>query len=227
VAVDYRQTGVDYRQTGVSYRGVQDAAVAPAVVAGVAAVPSPTVSGDAGVAPGVVTATAAVLASTVSGAAGVSAATIVAVAAVPSATAAGHANVTAGVVAAAGAVPAATASQTASVTPDTIPALAAVPTPDQVRRVTLDTTNTLPSLAKGDTDYRPLTAANRLARHYSPRAKGVNVWIASGAVTTTQPSDNTTITRTLYGGHEGPDDLTETESDLLAAAGYRIDVEAA
>jgi len=227
VALDYRQTGIDYRQTGASYQGSLDAAVTPAVVAAVTAAPSPTVAGAADATVGVVAATAAVLAPTVSGAAGVSAATIAAVAAVPSAAAAGHAEVAAVTVAAVAASPAAQASQTANVTPDTIPSLVAVPSPDQVRRVTLNTTNTLPTLAKGEPDYRPLAAANMLARHYSPRSKGVNVWIASGAVTTTQPADPDTITRTLHGGHEGPDDLTDTEADLLATAGYRIDVEAA
>ena len=91
------------------------------------------------------------------------------------------------------------------------------------------TTNTLPNLAKGETDYQPHAAKNRLARFYAPRAKGGNVWILSDTtVTTTQPmteADIATITRTLYGGHDYPDDLSETEAALLVAAGQSVDVE--
>ena len=69
----------------------------------------------------------------------------------------------------------------------------------------------------------------RLARFYAPRAKGGNVWILSDTtVTTTQPmteADIATITRTLYGGHNYPDDLSETEAALLVAAGNTVDVE--
>ena len=253
MAADYRQTGVDYRDAVRNYYGFADATVTPATIAATTAVPQVKHSLDyretgttyrqtattyagvdqsditvaATVTPATVVAVATVPAHTLAVGVTLAAGTIAATTTAPSPTIVAEAVVAAGVVTGISAVPSAQASQTANATPSPVAALAGIGALTSLRCVILDTTNTLPSLAKGDTDYRPLTAANRLARHYSPRAKGVNVWIASGAVTTTQPSDNTTITRTLYGGHEGPDDLTETESDLLAAAGYRIDVEAA
>jgi len=68
-----------------------------------------------------------------------------------------------------------------------------------------------------------------LARFYGPRARGGNVWILSDTtVTTTQPiteADIATITRTLYGGHDYPVDLSETEAALLVAAGQSVGVE--
>ena len=52
--LDYRHAGIDYRHATSDYRGSLDATVSPAVVAAVAAVPAPTVSGAATVAAGVV-----------------------------------------------------------------------------------------------------------------------------------------------------------------------------
>ena len=225
--LDYRHAGIDYRHATSDYRGSLDATVSPAVVAAVAAVPAPTVSGAATVAAGVVAASAGVPGPTVAANASVSASVVAGVSSVGSPTVSGAANAAVSTVGVVGAVPSATASQTANAAPDTVTATGGVHVADLVRRVALPTTDSLPPLASGEVGYRPLAAKNRLARFYSPRARGVNVWIADGAVTTTQPADSSTITRTLYGGHEGPDDLTDAEAELLADAGYAINVEAA
>lgn len=225
--LDYRHAGIDYRHAGGDYAGSLDASVAAVVVAGSAAVPPPGVNGDAGVAGGVVGGVAAVGEPTVAAAAGANVAVVAGTGAVGSVVVQAGAVAAVSTVSGSGALPAPTASQTANATPDTATATGLVNTPDLVRRVVLTTVDTVPPIAEGDIGYHPLEAKNRLARFHQPRARGVNVWIASGAVTTTQPSDPSTITRTLYGAHEGPDDLTETEADLLAAAGYVVNVEAA
>ena len=230
MALDYRQSGIDYRNSGVTYQGVQDVTVTPATVAGVAAVPGATVAGAAVVTAGVVAGVGAVPSPSVSGTATVIPSAVAGVGAVPSATVSGTAAVTASTVAGVGAVPASTVTGTAAVTPDTVATVAACSSfTDITELFTSPTTDTLPNLAKGETDYQPLAAKNRLARFYAPRAKGGNVWILSDTtVTTTQPmteADIATITRTLYGGHDYPDDLSETEAALLVAAGHTVGVE--
>lgn len=225
--LDYRHASIDYRHAGADYSGSLDASVAAGVVAGSASVPPPGVNGDAGVAAGVVGGVAGVPVASVAAAAGANVAAVAGAGAVGSVTVEAAAVAAVSTVGGSGAVPAATASQTAEATPDPATCTGMVNTPDLVRRVVLTTVDTVPPIAEGDIGYYPLEAKNRLARFHQPRARGVNVWIASGAVTTTQPTDPATITRTLYGAHEGPDDLTDTESDLLAAAGYVINVEAA
>jgi len=127
-------------------------------------------------------------------------------------------------------VPESATTGAAAVAPDTVATAAACSSfTDVTELFTSPTTDTVPTLAKGETDYQPLAAKNRLARFYGPRAKGGNVWILSGTtVTTTQPmteADIATITRVLYGGHEYPNDLSETEAALLVAAGNTVDVE--
>lgn len=225
--LDYGHAGIDYRHTGADYAGSLDASVAATVVAGSAACPPPGVNGNAGVVVGVVGGVAGVAAPSVTAGASASPAVAAASGGVQAVTVQASAVAAVTVVSGASSVPAATASQTANATPDPVTATGGVNGPDLARHVVLTTSDTLPSQAPGEFGYYPLDAANRLARFYPARAKGNNVWIAAGAVSTTQPADETTITRTILGGHEPPDDLTETESDLLAAAGYAINVEAA
>ena len=204
--------------------------LSPSAVAGIGAVPGATVSGGATVTAGTVAGTGAVPTPTFSMGAIVTAATVAGTGAVPSAPVTTGAIITAGVGAGVGAVPASTVTGTAAVTPDTVATVAGCAAfTDITELFTSPTTDTLPNLAKGETDYQPFAAKNQLARFYTPRAKGGNVWILSDTtVTTTQPmteADIATITRTLYGGHDYPDDLSETEAALLVAAGHTVGVE--
>ena len=204
--------------------------LSPSAVAGVGAVPGATVSGGATVTAGTVAGTGAVPAPALSTGAVLTPGVVAGVGAIPSVTVLTETVISAATVAGTGAVPAPTTTGTAAVTPDTVAAISALSSfTDVTELFTSPTTDTLPNLAKGETDYQPHAAKNRLARFYAPRAKGGNVWILSDTtVTTTQPmteADIATITRTLYGGHNYPDDLSETEAALLVAAGNTVDVE--
>jgi hypothetical protein len=209
------------------YTGIN---LSPSAVAGVGAVPGATVSGGATVTAGTVAGTGAVPAPALSTGAVLTPGVVAGVGAIPSVTVLTETVISAATVAGTGAVPAPTTTGTAAVTPDTVATVAACSSfTDVTELFTSPTTDTLPNLAKGETDYQPHAAKNRLARFYAPRAKGGNVWILSDTtVTTTQPmteADIATITRTLYGGHDYPDDLSETEAALLVAAGQSVDVE--
>ena len=204
--------------------------LSPSSVAGVGAVPGATVSGGATVTAGTVAGTGAVPAPALSTGAVLTPGVVAGVGAIPSVTVLTETVISAATVAGTGAVPAPTTTGTAAVAPDTVATVAACSSfTDVTELFTSPTTDTLPNLAKGETDYQPHAAKNRLARFYAPRAKGGNVWILSDTtVTTTQPmteADIATITRTLYGGHDYPDDLSETEAALLVAAGQSVDVE--
>ena len=204
--------------------------LSPSAVAGVGAVPGATVSGGATVTAGTVAGTGAVPAPALSTGAVLTPGVVAGVGAIPSVTVLTETVISAATVAGTGAVPAPTTTGTAAVAPDTVATVAACSSfTDVTELFTSPTTDTLPNLAKGETDYQPHAAKNRLARFYAPRAKGGNVWILSDTtVTTTQPmteADIATITRTLYGGHDYPDDLSETEAALLVAAGQSVDVE--
>lgn len=64
--------------------------------------------------------------------------------------------------------------------------------------------------------YHP---GNLLMRHYSPLPRGQNVWLlVDGTVTTTQPWDPATISRTFHGAMSHP--VNATEVAALTAAGY-------
>ena len=204
--------------------------LSPSAVAGVGAVPGATVSGGATVTAGTVAGTGAVPAPALSTGAVLTPGVVAGVGAIPSVTVLTETVISAATVAGTGAVPAPTTTGTAAVAPDTVATVAACSSfTDVTELFTSPTTDTLPNLAKGETDYQPHAAKNRLARFYAPRAKGGNVWILSDTtVTTTQPmteADIATITRTLYGGHDYPDDLSETEAALLVAAGHTVGVE--
>ncbi len=72
---------------------------------------------------------------------------------------------------------------------------------------------------------KPTPAAYALMRHYKPRLKAENLFIINNSsVQNFFPVDASTITRTLYGAHLPPTDLTATEISLLKASGYPIDV---
>jgi hypothetical protein len=83
--------------------------------------------------------------------------------------------------------------------------------------------NTVPTLDVPK--YPIISPARNLRRFYTPTARGVNIFILTdGSVTTRQPVDMSTISRTLYGGHESPTDLTDSELNSLIDAGYSTEV---
>ena len=68
-------------------------------------------------------------------------------------------------------------------------------------------------------------AAYALRRHYAQEKKGTNLIIINGtSIQTFPPADWSTVTRWIYGGHASPKDLTSSEIALLIANGYSIDV---
>lgn len=259
-SLPYRGTGVTYGETATTYRGDNASEInigadpTISVVTGVGAVPASTVSADASVAPASITCSSAVPSVTAASIVGISATTVGAtgvpqnvtvllfteavpasiagVGAVSNTVVTGDAQVSATTVVGSATLPTVTSiSGTASALPYVVTATSSLDNTDMTRRYVPKYESTLPALAKGDSDYRPLEAKNRLARFYSPGLKGTNVWIISNSsVTTVQPiteADRANITRTLYGAHESPSDLTSTEADLLIAAGYDMTVEAA
>jgi hypothetical protein len=256
-SLPYQAAGVDYRQTATTYRGDNASEVnigaAPAITAviGVGAIPAPVVTADANVAAAVVAGVGAVPAVSVASVVDVAAGVVAGIGAIPSVVVLLFTEILPAVVAGVGAVPAAVVTGNADVAPSAVAGVAAIPAaasivgaanaapntvagviasigPSLQHRYQPTYQNTLPRLAKGEANYNPLAAMNRLARFYSPGSAGINVWIVSDAsVSTTQPADETTITRTLYGAHESPTDLTSAEVALLIAAGYGMDVEVA
>ena len=75
------------------------------------------------------------------------------------------------------------------------------------------------------TKYPIISPARNLRRFYTPAEKGRNKFILNdGSVTTRQPADMSTVSRTIYGGHESPTDLTDSELSALATAGYSTEV---
>ena len=257
-SLPYRESGIDYRQTATTYRGDNASEVnigaypTISVVAGVGAVPASTVSGNASVSPASITCPGATVPSvTAASIVTVSATTVEAtgvpqnvtillfteavpasvasVGAVPAHVVTGDAQVSAATVAASATILAASAiSGTAIATPNILNSTATVGDPDMAMRYVPKYENTLPTQAKGEPDYQPLAPMNRLARFYSARSRGTNVWILSNTTVTTDqpvtPADVANITRTLYGSHESPNDLTSTEATLLIAAGYDVTV---
>lgn len=59
----------------------------------------------------------------------------------------------------------------------------------------------------------------RLARHLHPLPRGRNVYIVNGVATEDPPADQSTITRTFFGGHVG-EEVSAAEVTILTAAGY-------
>jgi len=90
------------------------------------------------------------------------------------------------------------------------------------RLVVIPTSNIVPSIGRRE-DASP--AAYALMRHYQPGPRGDNIFIVNGiTVQDYLPADWATVTRWIYGGHESPKDLTESEETVLVAAGYSFRV---
>jgi len=239
---------VDYSQSGVSYSQPVDTGHTVAVIAtpatiGVTTTFSASVSVPATVTPstvacpvvivpsvtansisvhGGITAPATLPTPTIS--AVVTPATVAAAATFP-----GHSlyitvDATPGVIAATTTMPSETPSGNYTAVVDTIAAVVSSEFgADPVYRlVVIPTENTLPPIGVRE-DASP--AAYALMRHFQPRAKGDNIFIVNG--TTVQsflPHDWGTVTRWIYGGHNSPRDLTQSEETVLVAAGYSFRV---
>ena len=122
-------------------------------------------------------------------------------------------------IAATATVPAVTIS--AHATPGDIAVTSAVGT-DQMYTFYPGSTNKTPTIGLRN---QPTPAAYALMRHYSPRPKADNLFIINNSsVQNFMPADASTVTRTLYGAHLPPTDLTATEISLLKASGFPIDV---
>lgn len=122
-------------------------------------------------------------------------------------------------IAATATVPAVTIS--AHATPGDIAVTSAVGT-DQMYAFYPGSTNKTPTIGLRN---QPTPAAYALMRHYAPRPKADNLFIINNSsVQNFAPADVSTVTRTLYGAHLPPTDLTATEISLLKASGFPIDV---
>ena len=107
-------------------------------------------------------------------------------------------------------------------TPDKVVALATLGNKEQYRLVVIPTSDIVPSIGLRD---EPTPAAYALMRHYSPGPRGENIFIINGlTVQNYLPSDLSTVTRWIYGGHDSPRDLTVAEETVLLGAGYSFRV---
>jgi len=241
---EYRQSGqayrnsFDYRQgliTGNTYLVVATPAavavttsitatggipitVSVSTIAAVAAVPAVDIDAnyvhvDAGIA-----AICAVPAPTVITGALMTPATIAGVAALPAPT--GEVTVIANHVSGTGAVPDPTREW--HVLPGTITCTTTMGEEPVYTLLEMPYTMTLPPVGVPEEASR---LAYGLRRHYAMERKGTNLIIINNtSIQTFPPSDWSTVTRWIYGGHASPTDFTSTEIALLIADGYSIDV---
>ena len=221
------------------------ATAAVAVIAATTTAPAPTVTGTGNVAPSVVATAATTPSATISGAANLAPGVIAGVGAMPSATISGTASIAAGVIAGAATTPSATISGTGNVAPAVVAATASTPsiTLQINQTISVDTIAGLTEIATlafqkkyvpvienilsplDVPKYPIISPARNLRRFYTPAEKGRNIFILNdGSITTRQPADMSTVSRTLYGGHESPTDLTDSELDALVTAGYSTEV---
>ena len=241
---EYRQTGqayrnsYDYRQalisgnaylvvatpaavavtTSITATGGIPITVSVSTIAAVAAVPAVDIDAnyvhvDAGIA-----AICAVPAPTVITGALMNPATIAGVAALPAPT--GEVTVIANHVSGTGAVPDPTREW--HVLPGTITCTTTMGAEPVYTLLEMPYTMTLPPVGVPEEASR---LAYGLRRHYAMERKGTNLIIVENtSIQTFPPSDWSTVTRWIYGGHASPTDFTSTEIALLIADGYSIDV---
>ena len=239
VLVDYSQSGVGYSQpvdTGFTVAAIATpatigvtttfsagvsvpATVTPSTVA-CPVVIVPSVTANSIVVHGGITTPATLPSPTIS--AVVTPATVAAAATFP-----GHSlyitvDATPGVIAATTTMPSETPSGNYTAVVDTIAATTVIGADPMYRLVEIPTSNIVPPIGRRE-DTTP--AGYALMRHFQPGARGDNIFIING--TTVQdylPADWATVTRWIYGGHDSPRDLTESEETVLVAAGYSFRV---
>ena len=221
--IAYR-TSRDYRTSGLYRLVEQDATVNASTIACTATVPAVTVTASANAAVAVIAGSTTVPATTVSGTASVAPSLISTAATTPSATISGTASVEPSVIAGTSTVPSVTVSMDQEISVDTITGSTSVEELLFRRKYVPVFENTVPTLDV--TRFPVISPARNLRRFYPPTARGVNIFILNdGSVTTRQPADMSTVSRTIYGGHESPTDFTDDELNSLKNAGYGIEVE--
>ena len=204
--------------TSITATGGIPITVSVSTIAAVAAVPAVDIDAnyihvDAGIA-----AICAVPAPTILTGALMTPATIAGVAALPAPT--GEVVVIANHVSGTGAVPDPTREW--HVLPGTITCTTTMGEEPVYTLLEMPYTMTLPPVGLRE-DATP--AAYALRRHYAMQRKGTNLIIINNtSIQTFPPSDWSTVTRWIYGGHASPKDFTSTEISLLIADGYSIDV---
>jgi len=204
--------------TSITATGGIPITVSVSTIAAVAAVPAVDIDAnyvhvDAGIA-----AICAVPAPTVITGALMTPATIAGVAALPAPT--GEVTVIANHVSGTGAVPDPTREW--HVLPGTITCTTTMGEEPVYTLLEMPFTMTLPPVGVPEEASR---LAYGLRRHYAMERKGTNLIIINNtSIQTFPPSDWSTVTRWIYGGHASPTDFTSTEIALLIADGYSIDV---
>lgn len=222
----YRSSN-DYRQDLLRYDGGVNVTVAPAVIAATSSVPAVSIAVSQTVSASTIATAATTPAVTVRTGVTVSVTTVSTSGLIPDPTIAVGTGVTATLAAVAATVtvpdPTVTEGTGVSVAPSQIDGSSTVSSLDLAMRFVPTTENILPQIDV--VPYHTNDPARRLARFRTPGARGRNVFIlTSGAVTTRQPGDPTTISRTLLGGHESPTDLTSEELNALVGAGFNVEV---
>ncbi len=131
-------------------------------------------------------------------------------------------DATPGVIAATSTMPSETPSANYTAVVDTIAVTTGIGAEQMYRLVNIPEENIVPSVGLPE-DTTP--AGYALMRHFQPGPRGDNIFIVNGiTVQSYLPSDWGTVTRWIYGGHESPRDLTESEQSVLVTAGYSFRV---
>ena len=222
----YRSSN-DYRQDLLRYDGGVNVTVAAAAIAAVATLPAVSVAVDQTVSASTIATAATTPTVTVQTGVTVNVTTVSTSGLIPDPTITEGAGVTVTPAAVAATVtvpdPTVTEGTGVLVTPSQIDGSSTVPSLDLSMRFVPTTENILPQIDV--VPYHTNDPARRLARFRTPGERGRNVFIlTSGAVTTRQPGDPATISRTLLGGHESPTDLTSDELNALVGAGFNVEV---
>ena len=222
----YRSSN-DYRQDTLQYDGGTKAVVLAATIAATATLPAVSIAVDQTVSVSTIATAATTPAVTVQTGVTVSVATVSTSGLIPDPTITEGTGVTVApaAVAATVTVPDSTVTEGTGVlvAPSQINGLSTIPLLNLLTRFVPTTENILPQIDV--VPYHTNDPARRLARFRTPGERGRNVFIlTSGVVTTRQPGDPATISRTLLGGHESPTDLTSEEVNALIGAGFAVEV---
>ena len=206
----YRSSN-DYRQDTLQYDGGTKAVVLAATIAATATLPAVSIAVDKTVSVSTIATAATTPAVTVQTGVTVSVATVSTSGLIPDPTITEGTGVTVApaAVAATVTVPDSTVTEGTGVlvAPSQINGSSTIPLLNLLTRFVPTTENILPQIDVGP--YHTNDPARRLARFRTPGEPGRTVFIlTSGVVTTRQPGDPATISRTLLGGHESPTDLT-------------------
>ncbi len=222
----YRSSN-DYRQDTLRYDGGTNVTVAAATIAATATLPAVSIAVDQTVSVSTIATAATTPAVTVQTGVTVSVATVSTSGLIPDPTITEGTGVTVApaAVAATVTIPDSTVTEGTGVlvAPSQINGSSTIPLLNLLTRFVPTTENILPQIDV--VPYHTNDPARRLARFRTPGERGRNVFIlTSGVVTTRQPGDPATISRTLLGGHESPTDLTSEEVNALIGAGFAVEV---